>query len=757
MPTPRLDGALGRYATPPSGVLPELGDTYSEEVVEGAAPAGQFVVRGHATPTRSGLSVTVGDRVVVLFRRGLPFMIVNVQSRKGPGVDDPGGLKIVEVLFIADDENGDKQVWFRNATVLANLRLRSSLPNDPEQVRWGARGDSFWVRTDGSLYHAFKFNRPGGLDAPMRTAPSPELLRAAERPWTGEVLLASVAYSADVEVDTPAVWFSQVETFEFTGDGVPAHDQQHDTVVHDGGLADVFSRSASASASTDVRLTEASVTAGDVVVYDVELDFEYSLVVTVQAKLFNRVTRPGGNVAAVADKSYSQDEQPIGNVISTSGDPDAQTHTFGAGASTVAWQAPKPDDDWHSIVVNVTKGAVLWSSAKRTANIAWDGRLTDSTVAVASDVRTEVIVDVGYTGGGVTVAPAPGPVFPGDSSANEAWAQSTNTAIRPTQTSPPANPDPTSGLGTVVTDPQALQTHELGDRNLLDAAGLAWMSLPLTLSRHSVSSVTPHYGTTFSGFFTLVGTLVDNVGTVTELYLQTSTSDTREVRKCQLLLYPVRYLPRRTKAGGDLYIFAVIVERNDSGGFVSQQTSLWRYATDTGKAVAARDWTVEDSSLNFFEADVIGATLRHVLWVLKRGRTNLRWTVILADATNGSSKDLVDATAPNFSTVPPAVQTFLDARVHAARPDVLYSLEGATTQVKDKFVKGWSATEPTMDAEHLAEEGRLRGRGALKSLGSVAPEHWSDGLGLELPGELGPSVRVLESRAALGSLFVPDP
>lgn len=170
-PTPRFLGSVSRVpASRPSGAAVDLGDKITTEVVEGTAPAGRYLIRGAATPTRTPLSLKVGDLVSVLWRGGKPFMILNLAQRHGPGTDEPTpGGPVIEELFVEQDpETGEVDVWFRNADQLTRLHVNKTVavsvdPTIGTLVFWGAAGDRFLVQDyfvlGSSTLYVFKLNR----------------------------------------------------------------------------------------------------------------------------------------------------------------------------------------------------------------------------------------------------------------------------------------------------------------------------------------------------------------------------------------------------------------------------------------------------------------------------------------------------------------------------------------------------------------------------------------------------------------------
>lgn len=144
------------------------------EIVESLGTAGEYIILGAVLPTRVPLSLQSGDSVYVLWENDKPFMILDLESRKGPGADeifDTGD--VVEELFIGTQTNpktGEtvQDVFFRNATVFRHNLLGTTPIVDPlgrplSNVKWGADRKSFVVRAGttqaDSGYHVFKFKQ----------------------------------------------------------------------------------------------------------------------------------------------------------------------------------------------------------------------------------------------------------------------------------------------------------------------------------------------------------------------------------------------------------------------------------------------------------------------------------------------------------------------------------------------------------------------------------------------------------------------
>ncbi len=136
MPTPR-------YATPVStmpgrfagrGPTDSAGaDTTTEETVQGVGPNSLYLILGYEVPTRTSLQLDTGDRVLVRWHKALPVLILEVRSRRGPGVDEPVGGGGVEELLQAPPEAvtggpfPDTDIWFRNRNRIDLLDVRGLL------------------------------------------------------------------------------------------------------------------------------------------------------------------------------------------------------------------------------------------------------------------------------------------------------------------------------------------------------------------------------------------------------------------------------------------------------------------------------------------------------------------------------------------------------------------------------------------------------------------------------------------------------
>lgn len=191
MPTPRfLTSAQKVPASRGSSATIERPDgQVTTEIVHGVAPDGRYLIRGEPTPTRTPLSLKVGDAVSVLWRGRKPFVILNMARRHGPGTDEVFGGPIFEHLFVAvNPKTGLLDVWFRNKDVVTPLNLPPFLgtspsggPRLPVLVKWGYRDDTFAVQARGvndspqsAVFYVFKLNR--SRRQPLSGKPKAKLL-----------------------------------------------------------------------------------------------------------------------------------------------------------------------------------------------------------------------------------------------------------------------------------------------------------------------------------------------------------------------------------------------------------------------------------------------------------------------------------------------------------------------------------------------------------------------------------------------------
>ncbi len=195
VPTPRYSTPVstmpGRFAG--RGPTDSAGaDTTTEETVEGVGPNGLYLVLGQEVPTRTSVQIDAGDRVLVRWHKAIPTLILEVRSRRGPGVDEPvsvGGD--VEELFIAmNPDNSTPDVYFRNDQQITRLKIRDKLDSNPTYVKWATRPDAFVVGTATHHYYIFKIAR--NRSTPLGGTKVSATLMRDEQPLDAGIVLCSV-------------------------------------------------------------------------------------------------------------------------------------------------------------------------------------------------------------------------------------------------------------------------------------------------------------------------------------------------------------------------------------------------------------------------------------------------------------------------------------------------------------------------------------------------------------------------------------
>lgn len=698
---------------------PTLSDAFRNAILKGRnlGPDGQAVtiervtaivgngveVRGVRLPVAGeGLkTLRPGSTVAVAWKGGRPVVaIAHSARRSGAPTPMPSGIAIVEVLFIAG-EAGARDVYFRNDQQVTKLEIRAQLAGDPEEVKWGARGDDFFVRVGGQ-YYTFLLDR-NDADEPVTSEPEATLLRPPEQPWDGETLLSTMTHNVSRTVDTPCVFFSEVSTFD---DGIGGVDHLTGT----GGLASSLVRNASFIGSGELRLTQDAAGDGHIEVLDAQLDHEHSLVLTLKLRLFGTYTpRPTGSVKEVATKVYDRQEQPPGTVVSESGDSSAIDGQPDLGSTDIPLGSTEPDGDTYAAIVNVTKRTVVWKSILSTPVLteAWH-TYTNLAGAEARDITTLPLV------------------LP---DARRVTGQQKLNQF------PTANPTtPTPPGGSTILLPITYAAEALLNLQAIDTAKLGFLTLGDLVAELTTSPLVL-YGT---GGVGAVGDVTIPPGSPSDLQLlivQGTFTEHRTYRPTTLFLDALRYLPHRTKPGGDLLLFA----RKSLHNGISQtgtQYSFWRVDTVTGAAKVIAGWTAFAGEAT---PTVLGASLQHVLWTLRvRNPLNLIeqiTTVYLSDTEHGTSKVLVTGTVTS-GEVPPAVAAFLARSWEVLRPDLLYLLDDADPDVSNEFLEGWTEEAVTLDPAAPEVAGDLAGLGALAELPEdIVPVATP-------PGD--PSVRALE-------------
>lgn len=655
--------------------------------------------------TGEGLrTLRAGQKVAVAWEKGRPVVaIAHTAKRSGAPVPLPRTPEpLIEVLFIAGPP-GAREIYFRNDQQVTALGIRPQLIADPDEVKWGTRGDDFLVRV-GSLYYTFTFDR-NDLDDPLLAAePEPKLLKL-ERPWDGETLLATVQHDVSRTVETPCVFFSEVSTLD---DGLGGVDHLTGT----GGLASPLVRTASFSGTGALRLTEAAVSNGNITVLDAALDFAHNLILTVRLHLLGEYTPlPTSSVKEVATKIYDRQEEPPGTVISESGDSSALDGQPDLGSVDIPLGSTVPDGDTYAVAVNVTERSVVWKSILSAPVLTEDWHtFTNLAGAEARDI---------------TILPLALPDHRGVTGQQK---------LNQFPTANPTSPTP-SGADTYL--PIAYASEALRYLHAIDSTTLGFLALgDLVAERTSDALVL--YGAVFGS----VGDVLvppDDLSDLDTLAVQGTFTSHETYRPTTLFLDALRFLPHRTRTGGDLLLFA---RRSLHNGIVSTGTeySFWRVDSETGAAHVIAPWTAFAGEAT---PTVLGASLHHVLWTLRvRNPANLAeqiTTVYLSDTEHGTSKVLTTGTVT--SGVPPAIVAFLARHWATLRPDQFYLRDDADEDLTNQFLEAWTEAAVTLDLAALEADAELVDRGALDELpeGVVPVE----------TAPASPSVRALEREELL--------
>jgi hypothetical protein len=210
--TPRFVTSVRALPGPLPQVTPAEGVTFTDEYVEGGAPGGRYLIRGVPTQTRGELHVVTGDRVTVMWKRGVPWMILNVASRKGSGHDaaDEGGGVVEELIQAPLEAPGflfpDTDVWFRNAEMIEPLNLLSLLGVPTvgfARVRgWGSQKRHFLAKSAANTLHVVKIT--GEPDSAQTDAPVASLVSTVNL-LNSTVVLGSVRLrvpSSSIDITT---------------------------------------------------------------------------------------------------------------------------------------------------------------------------------------------------------------------------------------------------------------------------------------------------------------------------------------------------------------------------------------------------------------------------------------------------------------------------------------------------------------------------------------------------------------------------
>ena len=410
MPTPRYSPAVSAASAPKAQSPQATNYAITTETVEGDAGGGRYLIRGTAIPARGSLQLATNDRVAVQWRGGLPLVILNLQSRRGPSTDEPfGGGGIVEELVIAARlVDGVVDVHFRNDRQVTPLKVREMLPSDPVAVRWGANERSFVVQTGNPAppdfwsefltfspfvvhtpsrapqdqkYHVFKMK---GSDKKVlgATKPSGIELLATHQPSTSALVM--IAASGDKAASS---MFRQARV-EKNSTGTGTQGIFSISATHDGSAVTTGTGGALSITLADLLAQ----TWGPCAVADFGLDRDNHLLVSVRARPEVSVLVPVGttgvNIAPTTPANCGWTDTPI----SGSG--------FEAFATTPG--------EGHAWAVDVTAGVVVFRTNEAAAVLvdrAAQSGTFDTSVTIAHDTQ-DGSCGFGNLGWSTTIDPA---------------------------------------------------------------------------------------------------------------------------------------------------------------------------------------------------------------------------------------------------------------------------------------------------------------------------------------------------------------
>lgn len=118
-------------------------------------------------PAAGSVNLAIGDKAAVLWKAGRPYLILAHNARRaqfGPHISE--SLPILEQLLIVGSA-GSREVYFRNDKQTVSLDIRSQLPEDPYDVRWGGDSDNAFVVlcAPSFTFHVFELSRNHGKGA----------------------------------------------------------------------------------------------------------------------------------------------------------------------------------------------------------------------------------------------------------------------------------------------------------------------------------------------------------------------------------------------------------------------------------------------------------------------------------------------------------------------------------------------------------------------------------------------------------------
>lgn len=213
-PARTLNVAVERIAHDVRPGAAPTSDAITVETLQAVRANGRGVVLGVELPTAGPARLTAGQLVHVGWKRGRPVVILAGKVRRAqfPDVSEGGAAGgVVEELFIAlSPLTGLVDVWFRNDQQVTNLNIRSVLPADPEYVKWGSRGDAFFVRTPTHRYHVFSLNRT--VDVAIGAAPVTATFVRTDSPGVTDLPLVTVTITKTNDGTEHDIQFEVVTT-----------------------------------------------------------------------------------------------------------------------------------------------------------------------------------------------------------------------------------------------------------------------------------------------------------------------------------------------------------------------------------------------------------------------------------------------------------------------------------------------------------------------------------------------------------------
>lgn len=355
----------------------------------------RVVVKGQVVPL-SGLGApNVGDVVPVVFRgtKAILAILHRVRRAKAGWLRPTGD--VIEELFIATDPaTGKREVWFRNEAQVTMLDLRKILPGDPEYVKWGSRGDAFFVRTAGHVYHIFSLERQDPDKSVGRADASATLVRT-DTPTTSGVPLTTVAGGWGWRGDRVYLEAERI-TDALTDAGEPGGGPQSCTLA-----PRVLGVSSLIGVSTAVSLSPAMFSGPNPIIniVDVELDDRRHLIVVLAVDLgralpttlrvpgqhfegtfdgytdFEGVVHPDENIwNQDLRRTFSELRplKPFGGFAVTEAPDDFPVIDDSHG--TLITQAQTVRSGRHLYVVDLTAAAVLWGTTVAAPTISTEQR-----------------------------------------------------------------------------------------------------------------------------------------------------------------------------------------------------------------------------------------------------------------------------------------------------------------------------------------------------------------------------------------------